>query len=50
MLAKVFSNVGDGLIELRKLEAAEEIAELLASSKNVAYLPKEINPLIALPH
>nr|CAD2198887.1 unnamed protein product [Meloidogyne enterolobii] len=49
MLAQVFSQVGDGLIELRKLEAAEEIAELLASSKNVTYLPKDINPLISLP-
>ncbi|KAL7079832.1 hypothetical protein ACQ4LE_000383 [Meloidogyne hapla] len=49
MLAQVFSQVGDGLIELRKLEAAEEIAELLANSKNVTYLPKDIKPLISLP-
>jgi prohibitin 1 len=49
MLAQVFSQVGDGLIQLRKLEAAEEIAEVLAHSKNVSYLPKDINPLIALP-
>lgn len=40
LLSKAFGEAGDGLIELRKLEAAEEIAELLAKSKNVAYLPK----------
>ncbi|KAI1729712.1 SPFH domain / band 7 family domain-containing protein [Ditylenchus destructor] len=49
LLAKAFSEVGDGLIELRKLEAAEEIAEVLAKSKNVTYLPKNISPLLALP-
>ena len=49
LLAKAFSEVGDGLIELRKLEAAEEIAELLAKSKNVVYLPKEMSGLLALP-
>lgn len=49
LLAKAFSEVGDGLIELRKIEAAEEIAEVLAKSKNVVYLPKDINPLLALP-
>lgn len=48
MLAQVFSQVGDGLIELRKLEAAEEIAELLSASKNVTYLPKDIHPLISM--
>uniref|UniRef100_A0A183C600 Thioredoxin domain-containing protein n=1 Tax=Globodera pallida TaxID=36090 RepID=A0A183C600_GLOPA len=35
LLAQAFSQVGDGLIELRKLEAAEEIAEMLSKSKNV---------------
>ncbi|KAL3102211.1 hypothetical protein niasHS_003620 [Heterodera schachtii] len=49
LLAQAFSQVGDGLIELRKLEAAEEIAELLSTSKNVSYLPKDISPLLALP-
>ncbi|KAI6174846.1 Band 7 protein domain containing protein [Aphelenchoides bicaudatus] len=49
LLSKAFSEAGDGLIELRKLEAAEEIAEVLAKSKNVAYLPKDLNALLALP-
>ncbi|KAI6179670.1 Prohibitin [Aphelenchoides besseyi] len=49
LLSKAFAEAGDGLIELRKLEAAEEIAEVLAKSKNVAYLPKDLNALIGLP-
>ncbi|CAB3407832.1 unnamed protein product [Caenorhabditis bovis] len=39
LLAKAFASVGDGLIELRKIEAAEEIAERMAKNKNVVYLP-----------
>lgn len=31
--------LGPGLIEMRKLEAAKEIAQTLAESKNVVYLP-----------
>lgn len=49
LLSKAFNEAGDGLIELRKLEAAEEIAETLAKSKNVAYLPKDLNALLGLP-
>ena len=32
-------DAGEGLIELRRLEAAEEIAATLSRSRNVAYLP-----------
>ena len=39
MLSKSFAEAGDGLIELRRLEAAEEIANTLSKSRNVAYLP-----------
>jgi len=49
LLAKAFSEAGDGLIELRKIEAAEDIAERLSKAKNVTYLPHDINPLIQLP-
>jgi len=48
LLAQAFAQAGDGLIELRKLEAAEEIAEVLAQSKNISYLPKDINLLMSL--
>jgi prohibitin 1 len=49
LLTKAFSEAGDGLIELRKLEAAEEIAEVLSKTKSVIYLPKDMNALLALP-
>ena len=48
LLSLAFAQAGDGLIELRKLEAAEEIAEVLSQSRNVAYLPKDINLLMNL--
>lgn len=46
LLAQAFAQAGDGLIELRKLEAAEEIAENLANSRNVTYLPKDLGLLM----
>ncbi|MFH4978567.1 hypothetical protein AB6A40_005276 [Gnathostoma spinigerum] len=49
LLAQAFKEVGDGLIELRKIEAAEEIAEKMAKSKNVVYLPGNQNTLFNLP-
>ena len=39
LLSKAFMSAGDGLIELRRLEAAEEIATTLSRSRNVAYFP-----------
>ena len=39
LLSQAFQEAGDGLIELRRLEAAEEIATSLSRSRNVAYLP-----------
>lgn len=39
LLSKAFQEAGEGLIELRRLEAAEEITEMMSKSKNVAYLP-----------
>lgn len=49
LLSKAFSEAGDGLIELRKLEAAEEIAERLSKAKNISYLPHDVSPLLQLP-
>ena len=49
MLSKAFDKVGDSLIELRKMEAAEEIAANLAGSRNVVYLPKDKSMLLNLP-
>jgi len=38
-LALAFGQAGEGLIELRRIEAGEDIAYQLSKSKNVVYLP-----------
>jgi len=48
MLSKAFESVGDSLIELRKMEAAEEIATNLSHSRNITYLPKDKGMLLNL--
>jgi len=35
-------------VQLKKIEAAREIASVLSQSKNVTYLPKGISPIINL--
>lgn len=49
LLSKAFADVGDALVELRKIEAAEEIAERLSKAKNVVYLPGNQRTLLSLP-
>uniref|UniRef100_A0A183UUA2 Prohibitin n=2 Tax=Toxocara canis TaxID=6265 RepID=A0A183UUA2_TOXCA len=49
LLAQAFKDAGDGLIELRKIEAAEEIAERMSKTRNVIYLPGNQNTLFNLP-
>ena len=49
LLAKSFGDSGEALVELRRLEAAEDIASLLSRSRNVAYLPAGQNTLLSLP-
>ncbi|CAI5799055.1 PHB protein [Podarcis lilfordi] len=44
LIASSLASAGDGLIELRKLEAAEDIAFHLAPSRNVTYLPTLVQP------
>lgn len=39
LLAKAFQDSGEGLIELRKLEAAEEISNQLAQNRGVTWMP-----------
>ena len=50
MLAKSFGSSGDGLIELRRIEAAEDIAYQLSKNRNVSYLPEGVNALLNLPN
>lgn len=49
LLAKAFGDVGEALVELRRLEAAEDIAEQLSKSRNVIYLPPGQQTLLGLP-
>lgn len=49
MLAKSLAEAGEGLVELRRIEAAEDIAHNLSKSRQVAYLPHGQNVLLNLP-
>lgn len=39
---------GPGLVELRRIEAAKEVAATMAKSRNVVYLPSGGNILLGL--
>lgn len=39
LISDALSKYGSGLIEVRRIDAAKDIAETLAASRNVAYLP-----------
>lgn len=47
--SQAFGDAGDALVEIRRLEAAEDIAMQLSRSRNVAYLPHGQNILLSLP-
>ena len=49
LLAKAFGEVGEGLVELRRIEAGEDIAYQLSKSRNVVYLPNGQQTLLSLP-
>lgn len=49
LLAKSFGEAGEGLVELRRIEAAENIAHELSKSRQVSYLPSGQNILLNLP-
>ncbi|XP_014681988.1 PREDICTED: prohibitin-like [Priapulus caudatus] len=49
LLARAFIDAGEALVELRKLEAAEDIAYQMSKSRNVTYLPPGQNMLLNLP-
>lgn len=49
LIAKALKEGGEGLIELRKVEAAEDIAYQLSQSPNVVYLPEKQNTLLQMP-
>merc|ERR1719420_437231 len=47
LISKSVETSGPGLIEIRRIEAAREIAETLCSGQNVTYLPSNGNTLYA---
>jgi len=49
LLAQSFNDAGEGLVELRRIETAEEIALRLSKNRNVTYLPTGSNTLLSLP-
>ena len=49
LLAKAFKASGEGLVELRRIEAAEDIADNMSQSRNVVYLPPNQSTLLSLP-
>merc|ERR1712055_1172952 len=49
LLAKAFRDTGEGLVELRRIETAEEVAASMAASRNVVYLPQGQQTLLSLP-
>ena len=50
LLAKSLGEAGDGLVELRRIEAAEDIAYQMSRSRMVTYLPPGQGTLLNLPH
>ncbi|KAK8398094.1 hypothetical protein O3P69_003783 [Scylla paramamosain] len=49
LMAKAFGEAGEGLVELRRIEASEDIAYKLAKNRNVVYLPNNQSTLLSLP-
>lgn len=48
LISQAISESGRGFIEIRKIEAAKEIAQTLANASNVTYLPGGGNVLLQL--
>ena len=48
ILSEAMEKAGTGIVELRRIEAAKEIASTLSSSKNIAYLPNGQSTLLNL--
>merc|ERR1712054_570046 len=49
LLAKAFAEAGEGLVELRRIETAEEVAVNMSNSRNEVYLPSGQQTLLSLP-
>lgn len=49
LLATAFKEAGEGLVELRRIEASEDIAYRLSKNRGVMYLPSNQHTLLNLP-
>merc|ERR1719492_650984 len=49
LLAKAFRDTGEGLVELRRIETAEDVAASMAAARNIVYLPPDQKTLLSLP-
>lgn len=50
LIAESLGAAGEGMIELRRIEAAEDITYQVSQSPNVVYLPSGQSTLLSLPH
>ena len=48
LISEATKSAGPGMIELRRIEAAKDIADKMARGRNIAYLPKGNNTLLSL--
>lgn len=48
LISEATKAAGTGLVELRRIEAAKDIAETMSKSQNVVYLPNGNNMLLGL--
>lgn len=49
LITDATAKYGQGLIELRKLEAAREVAETLSHSKKLVFIPSGMNMIMSMP-
>jgi len=49
LIAKAMNESGEGLIQLRKIEAAKQVASNLAKARGVTYLPNSQGVLLNMP-
>ena len=40
LISKAMDKAGNGFVEVRRIDAAKEVASILSKSKNIVYLPK----------
>jgi prohibitin 1 len=49
LISQALKEAGNGMIEVKRIDAAREIAETLSQSRNVVYVPSGGNLLMGLP-